>query len=106
MRAKAPFVVACVLLMVLTAQAQEIADVQFFPGVARLAGAPPSQWVSDVTVYNPNDYSIAVGFQFLREQQEHEIFDILVPPHQQYQLAPGETRLFQDVLNTVFGPRT
>jgi hypothetical protein len=103
MHAKIRIVIGCVLLMALTAGAQEMADVQFFPGVARLAGAPPSQWVSDVTVYNPNGYDTTVGFQFLREKQEHEIFDILVPPHQQYQLAPGETRLFEDVLNTVFG---
>lgn len=83
---------------------QEISDTQAFPGVARLTGAPPSRWVSDVVVSNPNASRTEIGLQFLPERTSHTIFDLRFDHRET--LGPGETRLFEDVLGTVFGYTT
>ncbi|RLB37128.1 MAG: hypothetical protein DRH30_13715 [Deltaproteobacteria bacterium] len=84
-------------------EAQEIDNSHLFPGVARLPGQPPSQWVSDVTVNNLHGFEIEIGFMFFAERTEHGIDDFVFPPEHRFQLAPRETRLFEDVLATVFG---
>ncbi len=101
MRAWVSFIVGCVLCVSISAGAQEISNTHFFPGVARLAGVPPSQWVSDVTVSNLNDSAVVVGFQFLPERTSHTFFDLTFPVR--VSLEPLETRLFEDVLASLFG---
>jgi hypothetical protein len=97
-------IAACLLILVLTAvpaDAQEIGDTLFFPVVARLAGQPPSQWVTDVAVCNLNDYSIVVGFEFFEEGESYGLVDLDFPVRRT--LGPFETRSFEDVLSTLFG---
>jgi hypothetical protein len=103
MHARVSFVLSCALCLALTAGAQVISDVHFFPGAARLAGEPPSQWVSDVSVANLMETPVEIGFLFLPEKTEHGMFDIVFEEEYRYQLEPRETRLFQDVLGTVYG---
>jgi hypothetical protein len=103
MGARQLFAASCILCVAFAAAGQEIEDVQFFPGVARLAGEPPSQWVSDVAVANLNEFDITVGLLFLRERRAHGVDDITIPPAYRFQLGPRETRVFEDVLRTVFG---
>lgn len=94
------FFLVCVPLAV---DAQEVDDTHLFPGAARLAGQPPSQWVSDVTVNNLHDFEVEVGFLFLPERTEHGVDDLVFLPEHRFLLAARETRGFNDVLGTVFG---
>lgn len=97
---------ALVLVAVLTvagpAAAQEIDDSPVFPIVARTAGAgePPTQWVTDLTVANVTDGSITVGMKFFPANQPNEL-DPSFPD--QFVLGPRETRMWTDVLYSVFG---
>jgi hypothetical protein len=90
MRVKCLLALAVLLSGVSEVRGQEISDTQAFPGVARLAGAPPSQWVSDVVVSNPNDYQIEIGLQFLPERTTHTLFDLTFDYRET--LAPGCSR--------------
>jgi len=58
--------------------AQEVDGVQFFPIVARTAGVGGSQWVTDLTIHNLQDESIAVGLQFFPANQANT-FDMSFP---------------------------
>lgn len=100
MRGRVAFVFGCVASIALSLHAQEISDTHGFPGAARLAGIPPSQWVSDVVVGNPSDSAVVIGFEFLPEKTAHTFSDLTFP--QRVTLAPRETRLFEDVLGTLF----
>lgn len=104
MRVRCLFAVVVLLAGASLVRAQEVSDTQAFPGVARLAGTPPSQWVSDVAVSNPNDTPIEIGLQLLPERTTHNLDDLTFDYRET--LAPGETRLFEDVLETVFGYTT
>ncbi len=83
--------------------AQQVDDTHLFPGAARLPGQPPSQWVSDLTVNNLQDFEVIVGLLFFPERTAHGIEDIVIPPAQRFTLGPRETRVFGDVLGTVMG---
>jgi hypothetical protein len=102
MRTRVLIVVGLVLCLSAVADAQQVESTHIFPGAARLAGQPPSQWVSDVTVNNLQSEEIVVGFLYLPERTEHGIFDLAIPSDQRFTLGPRETRRFQDVLRTVF----
>ena len=82
--------------------AQEIDDFQFFPVVARTAGAgvPATHWVTDLTVHNRTDSALVVGAQFFPFGQPN-VFDPEFPAR--FTLAPRETRTFEDVLAGLFG---
>jgi len=80
--------------------AQEIAHSQFFPILARTAGAGGTQWVTDMTIHNMTDSDLEVGVLFL-EADVANIFNPAFPDR--FNLAPRETLLIQDVLNTLFG---
>ncbi len=82
------------------AAAVEYVDTLVFPVVARTAGAGGSQWVSDLTVHNLLDESIAVGLQFYPANQANEL-DMDFPDR--VQLGPRETKVIGDVLAEVFG---
>jgi hypothetical protein len=85
------------------AAAQEIAHSQFFPILARTAGAGGTQWVTDLTIHNLTDAQLQVGCQFL-EADKANVFNPSFPTR--FTLAPRETRIFTDVLNTLFGHTT
>lgn len=102
MRARRFIAFCCLLFVPLFLEGQEIDDTHLLPGAARLAGQPPSQWVSDITVNNLHDISLEIGFLFLPERTEHGLDDLVFPTEQRFLLAPRETRIFPDVLDTVF----
>jgi hypothetical protein len=92
--------VALSLLIPSLAGAQEIAHSQFFPILARTAGAGGTQWVTDLTVHNLSDSALEVGTQFLIADQAN-VFNPAFPLR--FDLAPRETLLIEDVINSLFG---
>jgi len=102
MRMNVLIVVGCMLWFSVVADAQQVESTHIFPGAARLAGQPPSQWVSDISVNNLHADEIVVGFLYLPERTEHGFLDLVIPENQRFTLGPRETRLFQDVLQTIF----
>jgi len=80
--------------------AQEIAHTQFFPILARTAGAGNTQWVTDLTVHNLADTDLTVGVQFL-EADTANVFNPSFPDR--FELGAHETVLIADVLNELFG---
>lgn len=92
--------IAVLLFAALPVSAQQIAHTQFFPILARTAGAGGTQWVSDMTVHNMMDSEVVVGVQFL-EADNANIFNPSFPDR--FSLAPRETLLIEDVLNEIFG---
>jgi hypothetical protein len=89
------------LLLVSPVAAQEVGDTQAFAVVARLAGVPPSQWVTDLVVHNLMDYDVVVGFLFFPEGESHGLSDFLFDVQRTF--GPRETQLFEDVLSSLFG---
>ena len=83
--------------------AQEIAHSQFFPILARTAGAGGTRWVTDMTIHNMTSSQLIVGTQFLIADQAN-IFNPSFP--NRFNLAPRETRLIEDVLNELYGYTT
>lgn len=94
------FVVVAVLLMVAPASAQLIFDTQAFPVVARGAGLGGTQWVTDLTIYNPTDAEVTIGLHFSPANQD-SMFNPTFPTR--ITLQPGETLMVEDVLLTSFG---
>jgi hypothetical protein len=90
-------VVVALLLLAAPASAQFITDITAFPVVARDAGMHGTQWVTDLTVFNPMDHEVSVVMVYYPSEQigeEHmETLD----------LDPGETILIEDVVSTGFG---
>ncbi len=80
--------------------AQQIAHTQFFPILARTAGAGGTQWVSDLTIHNMMEADVVVGVQFL-EADKANLFNPAFPDR--LTLAPRETVLVEDALNALFG---
>lgn len=83
-----------------TVSAQEIAHTQFFPILARTAGVGGTQWVSDLAIHNMSDEQVEVGVQFL-EADTANVFNPAFPDR--FTMAPRETRMIDDALNTLFG---
>jgi hypothetical protein len=83
--------------------AQEIAHTQFFPILARTAGAGGTQWVSDLTVHNMMDSEVVVGVQFL-EADKANLFNPAFP--NRFTLAARQTLVVEDALNELFGFET
>jgi hypothetical protein len=105
MRRKLLFIAACVLCVALTAGAQVIEEFQFFPVVARTAGAgdPPTRWVTDLTVHNVENSEVRVGVQFFSADRTESLDE---PEQGSFTLGPRETRTFEDVLSDLFGYTT
>ncbi len=93
-------VAVMVLCAALPAAAQQVSDFQFFPIVARTAGVGGTQWLSDLTLYNPHDYSLVVGLQFFPADQAN-VFNPLFPTR--VTLDARETVILEDVLHGLFG---
>jgi hypothetical protein len=97
--------VGCVAFVILvavsgSAMAQQLAHSQFIPVVARNPGVGGTQWVTDVTVYNATDETLTVGTQFLPADQAN-VFNPSFPDR--FTLEPRETKVFEDVLHSLFG---
>ncbi len=97
--------VVVVALMILAAwplNAQELSDSQVFYAVAHTAGRgdPPTQWRSDVTLYNVQNVPITVGLQLFLWGSPNQ-FDTSFPVR--IALAARETRTIEDVVATAFG---
>jgi len=88
------------LSVALPAAGQQVSDFQFFPIVARTAGVGGTQWVSDLTMFNPHDYSLVVGLQFFPADQAN-VFDPLFPTR--VTLDARETVILEDVIHGLFG---
>lgn len=104
----ARFVVLLFVALVVLPQAagaQDYPNTYLLPVVAHTAGTgnPPTYWVSDVTLYNPNDSAIVVGLAFFPFGQSN-FFDGTYPVT--LELDPHETRLVEDVLGTLFNVET
>ena len=93
-------VAVMVLCGALPAAGQQVSDFQFFPIVARTAGVGGTQWVSDLTIYNPHDFALTVGLQFFPADQAN-VFNPSLPTR--IVLDPGETVILEDVLHGLFG---
>jgi hypothetical protein len=89
-------VVLALLLLASPASAQFITDIMGFPVVARGAGLHGTQWVTDVTIFNPMDHDVSVVMVYYPEEhvgEEHM---------ENLDLDPGETILIEDVVSTLF----
>lgn len=84
-------------------EAQQIAHTQFFPILARTAGAGGTQWVSDLTIHNMVDSEVVVGVQFL-EADVANVFNPAFPDR--LTLAARGTVVIEDALNALFGYET
>ena len=84
--------------------AQEIAHTQFFPILARTAGAGGTQWVTDLTVHNHSDSDLVVGVQFL-EADKANVFNpsLSRPVHARGAGRPCSSRMCS---TTLFGFET
>jgi hypothetical protein len=72
--------------------AQSGAERLIFPAVAHVTGAAASAWRSDLLVHNPNDQPLALTLRYLTARNIERVIDV----------SPQSTRVFADVVNTVF----
>ncbi len=100
MSKKCSLVVMGVLLLAVPAAAQEVLNTQVFSVVARGAGLAGTQWVTDLTVFNPTDAELTVGIGFYPGGQDN-LLDPTFPDR--LTLAPYETLMVEDVLLNTFG---
>jgi hypothetical protein len=93
-------ILVLVLVLATPAAAQEIFDTQVFAVVARGAGLLGTQWVTDLTVFNPTGAEVTIGIQFFVAGQDN-LLDPTFP--NRLVLAPHETLMVEDVLLNTFG---
>ncbi len=90
--------VVLALLLAATASAQLISDLVGFPVAARGPGLHGTQWVTDLTLYNPMDHSVNLFLAFLPADQDNGGSEHLMP----YHLEPHQTVFFEDVILSLF----
>jgi hypothetical protein len=93
-------VVLAVLMLATPASANLITDLAFVPVAAHTAGLHGTQWVTDLTIFNPMDYEVSVGVQFQPADQDNT--DATVYRHTVV-VGPRETMLIEDLLPTHYG---
>jgi hypothetical protein len=93
-------VVLVLLVLATSASAQEMLNTQVFSVVARGGGLAGTQWVTDLTIFNPTDAELVVGIQFFPGGQDN-LLDPTFP--ERIVLAPHETLMVEDVLLNTFG---
>jgi hypothetical protein len=101
MRTNASPVVLALLLLAASAAAQTNNDFLIIPVTAHANGLNGTRWVTDLTLYNPHDYELSVGLQFQQADTWLLPGDLIASRHTVV-LAPGETRILEDLLPTVF----
>ncbi len=72
----------------------------FIPMAGRGVGAYPSNWFTTVYLYNPNATAVSVDLTFLERNKDNVATS---PPKVTDTLAPGETRIFENIVETTFG---
>jgi hypothetical protein len=88
------------LLVVASASAQMPADIAVYPVVAHTAGLNNTEWVTDVTIFNPMDYEISVGVQFHVADRANYLQTF----HRHTEvIGPGCTVTFEDILPSLYG---
>ena len=66
----------------------------------RGVGAYPSNWFTTVYLYNPNAGVVSVDLSFLERNKDNVTTS---PPKVTDTLAPGETRIYENIVETTFG---
>lgn len=94
-------VVFALLLLAASAAAQTTHDFAVIPVTAHASGLNGTRWVTDLTLYNPHDYELSVGLQFQKADTWLLPINLIASRHT-IVLAPGETRILEDLLPTVF----
>lgn len=90
--------VVLALLLAVPASAQLISGLVGFPVAARGPGLHGTQWVTDLTLYNPTDHDVNLFMAFLPANQDNEGDENLRP----YHLEPHQTAVFEDVILSLF----
>jgi len=72
----------------------------FIPMAGRGAGVYPSNWFTTVYLYNPNPVAVPVDLSFLERGRDNVATP---PPEVTDTLAPGETRIYENIVETTFG---
>ena len=72
----------------------------FIPMAGRGVGTYPSNWFTTVYLYNPNATAVAVDLTFLERNKDNVAAS---PPKVTDTLAPGETKVFENIVETTFG---
>jgi hypothetical protein len=72
----------------------------FIPMAGRGVGAYPSNWFTTVYLYNPNPTAVSVDLTFLERNKDNVA---IVPPKVTDTLAPGETRVYDNIVEATFG---
>lgn len=99
---KVPVCIGLILVFAATgAIAQTLSRIHVVPVVAHTTGAgdPPTNWVSDVTVHNPNDFPMTAAMVFAEEGVPNQ-FDQVIPIL--FQIQANGTTTMEDVLASVF----
>ena len=72
----------------------------FIPMAGRGVGAYPSNWFTTVYLYNPNLTAVSVDLSFLERGKDNVATS---PPEVTDTLAPGETRIYENIVEATFG---
>ena len=72
----------------------------FIPMAGRGVGAYPSNWFTTVYLYNPNPTAVEVDLSFLERNKDNVA---TAPPETTDTLAAGETRIYENIVETTFG---
>jgi len=89
------------MLWVTPGIAQTVSSIHVVPVVAHTTGAgdPPTYWLSDLTIHNPNESAVTVAVAFGAEGVENR-FEQITPVI--LQIAAGSTLAYEDVLASLF----
>jgi hypothetical protein len=100
-RSRAAFVLALVATTLATPVLAGFAGTDLFiPMAGRGVGAYPSNWFTTVYLYNPNPTAVTVDLSFLERNKDNVA---TAPPKFTDTLAPGETRIYENIVETSFG---
>lgn len=94
-------IVVLALLLLAVSAAAQTGDFLIIPVTAHTNGLNGTRWVTDLTLYNPHDYDLSVGLQFQLADTWLLPINLMASRHT-IVLAPGETRVLEDLLPTVF----
>ena len=83
------------VLVATVAQAREMTWSYVVPAVANKEGAQGTDWHTDLTIYNPQDYSLPLVIQFLQAGRDNSSG---VPTIDNFEILPWETLSLWDVL--------
>lgn len=88
-------VLVVAVLLATVVQARELTWSYVVPAVANKEGAQGTDWHTDLTIYNPQDYNLPLVIQFLQAGRDNSSG---VPTIDNFEIFPWETLSFWDVL--------